>query len=152
MKAVALFIATGAGSGYAPVAPGTFGSVVGLIIYFLTWRWPASWQAVLLAVISLVGIWASTVAERHFGREDPGQVVIDEVAGQLLTLFLLGVGPVWAIVGFLIFRVLDVIKPWPARQLEVLPSGLGIMADDLMVGVYGWIIMRVLLGVAARVF
>jgi phosphatidylglycerophosphatase A len=152
MKALALFIATGAGSGYAPIAPGTFGSAVGLIIYFLTWRWPASWQAGLLVAISLVGVWASTVAARHFGREDPGHVVIDEVAGQLLTLFLLGVGPLGAIVGFFVFRVLDIIKPWPARQFEALPSGLGIMADDLMAGAYGWIIMRVFVGVAARVF
>jgi phosphatidylglycerophosphatase A len=152
MRALALFIATGAGSGYAPVAPGTFGSAVGLLVYFLTWRWPAAWQVALLAAISLVGIWASTVAARHFGREDPGQVVIDEVAGQLLTLFLLGVGPIGAVVGFFVFRLLDIIKPWPARQFEALPAGLGIMADDLMAGVYGWIIMRVLVSVAARVF
>jgi phosphatidylglycerophosphatase A len=150
MKAVALFIATGAGSGYAPVAPGTFGSAVGLVLYFLTWRWPASWQAALLVAISLVGIWASTVAARHFGREDPGQVVVDEVAGQLLTLFLLGVGPIGAIAGFFLFRLLDIIKPWPARQFEALPAGLGIMADDLMAGAYGWVLMRLLVLVAAR--
>jgi phosphatidylglycerophosphatase A len=150
MKAVALFIATGAGSGYAPVAPGTFGSAVGIVLYFLTWRWPATWQAALLAAISVVGIWASTVAARHFGREDPGYVVVDEIAGQLLTLFLLGVGPIGAAAGFFIFRALDIVKPWPARQFEALPAGLGIMADDLMAGAYGWVLMRLLQMAATR--
>jgi phosphatidylglycerophosphatase A len=91
--------------------------------------------------ISLVGIWAADVAARHFQREDPGHVVIDEVAGQLVTLLLLGVGIAGAVIAFFVFRILDIIKPWPARQLERLHGGLGIMADDLMAGAYGWIIM-----------
>ncbi len=102
-------------------------------------------QGVLLAVISLVGIWASGVAARHFDREDPGQVVIDEVAGQLLTLFATGVGVSGAVFGFLVFRALDIVKPWPANRFEALPGGLGIMADDLMAGVYGLVIVRVVI-------
>ena len=99
----------------------------------------------------MVGVWAASVAARHFGREDPGPVVIDEVAGQLLTLLLTGVGVGGAIVGFFLFRVLDIFKPWPARQLESLPGGLGIMADDLMVAVYGNLLMRLFVLAAARI-
>jgi phosphatidylglycerophosphatase A len=143
MRRAAVFIATAAGAGYAPVAPGTFGSAVGILIYFITRGWPAAWQAALVALIVVVGTWASTEAAHHFGREDPGFVVIDEVAGQLVTLFLLHVGVVGAALGFLVFRALDIVKPWPARRFEDLPGGFGIMADDVMAGVYGWVIMAV---------
>lgn len=142
MRRLALFIATGAGAGYSPFAPGTAGSAVGLLIFFLSHGWPLVWQVGLLAGITVVGIWASGEAARHFNREDPGHVVIDEIAGQLLTLFLLEVGLAGAVLGFVVFRVLDIVKPWPARQLEDLPGGLGIMADDLMAGAYGWVLMR----------
>ena len=141
MRRLAVLLATAGGVGFVPVAPGTAGSAVGILIYFLTYRWSASAQIALLGAITIVGVWAAHEAERHFGREDPGAVVIDEVAGQLLTLFLLGVGALGATLGFLVFRVLDVVKPWPARQLEALPGGLGIMADDLMAGAYGWILL-----------
>jgi phosphatidylglycerophosphatase A len=142
MTRVALAIATAAGAGYSPLAPGTVGSAVGILIYFLTWKWSATSQIVLLLGLTIVGTWASSVAARHFKREDPGYVVIDEVAGQLLTLLLTGVGIGGAVVGFFVFRVLDIVKPWPAGRLEALPGGFGIMADDLMAGVYGWLIMR----------
>ena len=86
---------------------------------------------------------AATSAAEHCGRHDPGQVVIDEVAGQWVTLLLTGAGPIGAVAGFCLFRVLDVTKPWPARRLEGLPAGLGIMADDLMVALYGNILMQI---------
>ena len=143
MKRVAIVLATAAGAGYSPVAPGTAGSAVAILIYFLTRHWPSAWQIWLTVGVSVVGIWAANEAAKHFDREDPGQVVIDEVAGQLLTIQLLNVGIFGAVAGFLVFRVLDIIKPWPARQAEALPGGIGIMADDLMAGVYGWLIMWV---------
>ena len=92
MKRFAVLMATAGGAGYAPFAPGTAGSAVGLLIYFLMRTWPALWQVAVLASISGVGLWASGVAARHFNREDPGEVVIDEVAGQLATLCLTGAG------------------------------------------------------------
>jgi phosphatidylglycerophosphatase A len=141
MMRLAVAIATIAGAGYFPIAPGTVGSAVGIVICLLTRQMAPAWQIGLLVAISLVGIWAADVAERHFQREDPGHVIIDEVAGQLMTLLLLDVGVTGAVIGFFVFRILDIIKPWPARQLESLHGGLGIMADDLMAGVYGWIIM-----------
>jgi len=150
MNRLAVLLATSLGAGYFPVAPGTAGSAVGVVIYLLTRHRSAPEQIGLLAVISVVGVWASSVAARHFGRDDPGPVVIDEVAGQLLTLLLTGVGVGGAIVGFFLFRVLDIFKPWPARQFESLHGGLGIMADDLMVAVYGNLLMRLFVLAAAR--
>jgi phosphatidylglycerophosphatase A len=141
MNRLAVAIATSAGAGYFPIAPGTVGSAVAIVIYLLTRHMAPSWQVGLLVAISLVGIWAADVAARHFQREDPGHVVIDEVAGPLVTLLLLDVGIAGAVIAFFVFRILDIIKPWPARQLERLHGGLGIMADDLMAGAYGWIIM-----------
>ena len=137
MKRLGVVLATVGGLGYFPIASGTVGSAAGVVIYFLSRHWSASWQALLIVVVSIVGIWASSVAARHFQREDPGAVVIDEVAGQLVTLYMTGVGWRGALLGFLIFRVLDVIKPYPANRFERLHGGLGIMADDLMAGVYG---------------
>jgi phosphatidylglycerophosphatase A len=150
MNRLAVLLATSLGAGYFPVAPGTAGSAVGVVIYLLTRHRSAPEQIGLLAVISVVGVWAASVAARHFGRDDPGPVVIDEVAGQLLTLLLTGVGAGGAIVGFFLFRVLDIFKPWPARQFESLHGGLGIMADDLMVAVYGNLLMHLFVLAAAR--
>lgn len=142
MRRLAVVIATSGGAGYFPIAPGTVGSAVGIVIYFLTRQWTPASQVTLLAAITVVGIWASHLAAEHFGKEDPGYVVIDEVAGQLTTLLLLNVGLAGAAAGFFLFRIFDIIKPWPARKFEDLPGGLGIMADDLMAGVYGWLMLR----------
>ena len=141
MKQLGVAIGTVAGVGYLPIAPGTWGSAVAVILYLVTrqWAWPA--QLALLLVVSVVGIWASDVTAKALNREDPGPVVIDEVAGQLVTLFMTGAGLYGAIIGFFVFRIFDIIKPWPARQLEDLPGGVGIMADDLMAGVYGWVVV-----------
>lgn len=141
MKQLGVAIGTVAGVGYLPIAPGTWGSAVAVILYLVTrhWAWPA--QLALLLVVTVVGIWASDVTAKALNREDPGPVVIDEVAGQLVTLFMTGAGLYGAIIGFFVFRIFDIIKPWPARQLEDLPGGVGIMADDLMAGVYGWVVV-----------
>jgi phosphatidylglycerophosphatase A len=143
MRRLALFISTVGYVGYAPVAPGTFGSAAGLAI-FLAVRATGS-TAVELAVIAIlfaVGIWSGTVAEHHFGGVDPAPVVLDEVVGMLITLCLLPVNLAGAILGFFVFRVLDVIKPFPSARLEKLPGGLGVMADDGMAAIYGNLVMR----------
>lgn len=148
MKTFAVVFATAGGAGYAPFAPGTFGSLVGLVIYLATRFSPLEWQLGLLAAITVIGVWAATVTERVLGEDDPGPVVIDEVAGQMATLVLTGVGITGAILGFALFRVLDVAKPRPIDRLERLPRGYGIMGDDLMAGLYG----NLLLQAAVRVF
>jgi phosphatidylglycerophosphatase A len=129
--------------GFVPIIPGTFGSLAGLILYFLLLpvaRWEIYVGVILL--ITLIGIWSAGKAERETGIVDPSFVVIDEVAGQLITLFL--IPPSWHFVlaGFVLFRFLDIVKPTPARQAERLPHGWGIMADDVLVGIYGCILMH----------
>ena len=145
MTRLGVGFATVGGAGFFPFAPGTVGSAVGVAIYMVTRHWSALPQGLLLAAITLVGIWAAGVADTALAREAPGPVIIDEVAGQLVTLFLTGVEWSGALVGFLLFRVLDIIKPFPARQFERLHGGLGIMADDLMAGVYGLALTMLLL-------
>jgi len=145
MSRLARWLATAGGAGYSPFAPGTAGSAVGVGIFLLTRHWPLWWQAGLVALVSIVGVWASSVAAVHFQREDPGQVVIDEVAGQLVSLLATGAGVAGAIVSFFFFRVFDVIKPWPANRAERLPGGWGIMTDDLVAGVYANLVLLVLM-------
>jgi len=140
-----LLIATGLGVGYAPLAPGTAGSLLGLALHALLYLAGGPLAAVGGALAAAVlGFWAAGAAERHFGRRDPGQVVIDEVAGQMLTLAFLPLTAGTAAAGFLLFRLLDILKPFPARRLEALPGASGIMADDLMVGLYANLLLQAL--------
>lgn len=145
MNRVAVLLATAAGAGYAPFAPGTVGSAVGVAIYFLTRHWSLSAQAALAVAAIVAGVWAAGVAARHFQREDPSQVVIDEVAGQLVTFAFTGVSVGGIAIGFVVFRILDVIKPWPCGRLESLPHGVGIVADDVMAGLYGNLLLQILI-------
>jgi len=145
MKRIAVWLATVGGLGYAPIAPGTFGSAAGVAVYWLTRHWSNPAQLAIIVVVSLVGTWAATRAAVHFGKEDPGQVVIDEVAGQLVTLAFTGAGVAATVAAFLIFRILDIIKPYPANRFERLPGGVGIMADDLMAGVYGCVLVHLMI-------
>jgi phosphatidylglycerophosphatase A len=142
MRRLALLISTCGYVGYAPIAPGTFGSAAGLAVLYLV-RFTGSWFVEVSVIVGLfaAGIWSGSRVERDYDRQDPGYVVMDEVVGMLITLFLVPMTPVSALVAFLIFRVLDIFKPFPARRLEHLHGGLGIMADDAMVGVYGNAIM-----------
>lgn len=145
MRAVALAVATCLGVGYVPFAPGTFGSLAGLVLWAaLPGTLPA--QAIAIGLSFGLGAWASSAAEHHFRATDPGPVVVDEVMGMLVTLFLIPVGWQGAFLGFFWFRLFDVIKPYPANRLERLPGGFGIMADDLMAAVYANVALRATLG------
>jgi phosphatidylglycerophosphatase A len=146
----ALIVATACGVGYAPVASGTFGSAAGLLVWAVLPP-DATIQAAAIVLTFVVGSWSGTVAERHFGRQDPGEVVIDEVLGMLITLFLNPVGWAGAFVGFLLFRLADIVKPFPARRLEHLYGGIGVMADDAMAAVYANLALRAMIAVANRV-
>jgi phosphatidylglycerophosphatase A len=143
-----LFVATCGYIGYVPVAPGTFGSAAGLVVLAVI-RWSGSTALEFAVILFLLGIgwWSSNVAEKAFGGVDPAPVVLDEVVGMLITLAFIPVNIFGAITGFLLFRLFDVIKPWPANRLEALPGGLGVMADDAMAAVYGNLAMRVLVAV-----
>jgi len=145
-RTAALVIATACGVGYVPIASGTFGSAAGLVLWAFI---PPAFtpQLVTIAVLFALGSWTGTVAERHFGRIDPGEVVIDEVMGMAITLFMNPVGWRGAAAGFMLFRIFDVIKPFPASRLEQLPGGVGVMADDAMAAVYANLALRALLAI-----
>lgn len=146
MTRFAVFVATFAYSGYFPFAPGTVGSAAGLLVYLIVW-WSGSLavEAGLILVLFAAGVWAGTTAERYFGGIDPGPIVIDEVVGMLITLAFVPVGLSGAAAGFVLFRIFDVIKPFPAGRLERLHGGLGVMADDAMAAIYANAALRVLL-------
>jgi phosphatidylglycerophosphatase A len=142
----ALAFSTCLGLGYAPVAPGTVGSAAGLAVWALLPTSPTV-HGVVIVLVFAAGAWSAGVAERHFGATDPGPVVIDEVMGMLVTLFMVRAGWPAATAGFLIFRIFDVIKPPPANRLERLHGGIGVMADDFMAAVYANVVLRVFLAI-----
>jgi phosphatidylglycerophosphatase A len=154
---LALFIATACGLGYLPVAPGTFGSIAGILLYaivqlafppifvpglrksFEIQAWSSAWAAVpIVAVIAVLGVWAADRCAKYMGAKDPQKVVIDEVSGQHLaySLGLAALNWKYLVLGFILFRVFDIWKPFPVRQAESLPGGWGIMADDWIAGIY----------------
>jgi phosphatidylglycerophosphatase A len=140
---LAVFVATVAYCGYFPIAPGTAGSAAGLIVYLLVW-WTrsAAVEVALIVAVFAAGVWAATEAERFFGGIDPGPVVVDEVLGMLITLAFMPVGVATALAGFVLFRIFDVIKPYPANRFERLHGGFGVMADDAMAAVYANLVLR----------
>jgi phosphatidylglycerophosphatase A len=147
------------GVGLIPFAPGTWGSLVGVGL-FVAWRHlDARWQTwaqarglspagaetaesaaalLLLLALFLGGIWAASRVEKITGKKDPSTVIVDEIIGQLITYLFLPRGAGWGLLlaGFLLFRLFDILKPFPAPQLETLPGGLGAIADDAMAGIY----------------
>ena len=143
MAGLAVFIATFGYVGYFPVAPGTAGSLAALLLYAVVrWAGTPAVELVTMIAVLVTGIWAAGGTERALDRKDPGPVVIDEVLGMLMTLAFMPLSWGGIAAGFVLFRIFDVIKPFPAGRLEHLPGGLGIMADDAMAGVYGQIVMR----------
>jgi phosphatidylglycerophosphatase A len=136
-------IATWFGCGYWPLGPGTIGAAAAILIALLL-GWPPSAAGVAAACLLLPAIWASGAEAVNSGRKDPGHVVVDEVVGQWVTL---AGAPVldwkWCLAAFALFRLFDIVKPPPVRQLERLPGGVGIMADDVMAGLYGALVLVV---------
>jgi phosphatidylglycerophosphatase A len=144
-------VATAFGAGYSPIAPGTAGSAVGLLLFWPLHRLPIAAQVGAVIALYLVGVAASTRVARGLGVEDPGLVVVDEVVGMWTSMLWLPLSPWTAAAGFVLFRVMDVVKPYPARQFEALPGGWGIMTDDLMAGAYANLVLRVgLVALGAR--
>ncbi len=163
---VALGIAT-CGVGYLPLAPGTWGSLLAIGFYLalrlaIYGRFSNSndtlglqptflaVEVLLIALVAVVGVWAASRTERALNVKDPGKVVVDEVAGQLIALLAVplvidGFWVVWLILAFLLFRFFDIVKPYPARRLESLHGGLGIMADDLVAGVYAGLVLALVI-------
>ena len=128
------------GAGYAPVASGTVGSFVTGVAIWLLPLTPLR-IAIALVVVTLVGIWAGSRVERVLGKKDPGVIVIDEVAGMLLSVILLPRTIPVLITAFLLFRLFDIWKPFPARESQALTGGVGVMVDDLIAGFYTLILI-----------
>jgi len=164
----ALGVAT-CGVGYLPLAPGTWGSLVAVGYYLVLrlavfgrfsnsndtadaiFHWTfLGGELVAIAVVSSLGIWAASRTERILQIKDPGKVVIDEVAGQLIALLAIPLvvdkfWVLWLVLAFLLFRFFDIVKPYPARRLESLHGGLGIMADDLIAGFYAALVLALVI-------
>ena len=141
-RAVILFISQGAYAGRFPVAPGTVGTVVGVFLYLgMKGLPPGQYLAVCVFVI-LVGMWAAGRAEIILGRKDSPSIVIDEIAGFLTAMFMVPSGWIFIVTGFLLFRVFDILKPWPLRRLEALHGGPGVMLDDVGAGIYANVLLQ----------
>jgi phosphatidylglycerophosphatase A len=141
-----MIIATGCYSGYLPKAPGTWGSLVGLLIFFLLHTLDVSTYLIVLAGLFLVGTFAAGEAEKIMDHKDPGLVVIDEIVGMLITMVAVPATPLTMVLGFILFRIFDIFKPFPVNFFDQrFHGGLGIMLDDVIAGLYSLVILQVLL-------
>lgn len=138
-----LFIAQGAYAGRFPVAPGTAGTVVGVLLYLGMKGLAPGWYLSLCVLIFLAGTWAAGRAEVMLGRTDSPSIVIDEISGYLVAMFMAPTSWGFIVAGFFLFRAFDIVKPWPLRRLEKLHGGLGVMLDDLGAGIYTNIILQI---------
>jgi len=142
-------IATAAGIGYIGRGAGTAAAVVYCtIVFFAAAYYTALWQLLLLAVILVAGVWSANVLEKEWGH-DNNKIVIDEVAGMMITLLFVPLTIKYILTGLLLFRFFDIVKPFGIRKAESLPGGWGVMADDVLAGAYAWLLLQVI--VAAKV-
>jgi len=141
VKTLCLSLATGAGVGYLPGAPGTYGTLLAVAIYYFLPKSPVKYLLFLIGAI-LIGIFTASQAERHFQKTDPSQVIIDEMAGFWLTMWAQPATWLNVILGFILFRFFDIVKPFPLRHIERIKGGMGIMLDDLLAGVYSLILLK----------
>ena len=143
MRRLAVFVCSFGYIGFFPFAPGTIGSAAGVVLYLAARRLGVPYvDLAAIVVLALAGVVLTRACEEHLQCVDPGPIVIDEVMGMLITLFMIPVGWLGILLGFLLFRALDVAKPFPARQLERLHGGFGVMADDAMAAVYANLLLR----------
>ncbi|MCZ6639204.1 MAG: phosphatidylglycerophosphatase A [Candidatus Dadabacteria bacterium] len=143
-KGIAKLIATVFYVGLIPIAPGTFGTIAAIPLFYALSFTPLYLYLAITVLIILISVWASGVAEEIFGKTDPSEVVADEVCGYLVTMILVPVTLGNIFFGFLLFRLFDIAKPYPIRKFERLPGGLGIVMDDVMAGIYSCITLHIL--------
>jgi phosphatidylglycerophosphatase A len=131
-----LFCATGCGVGKMPVAPGTFGSLIGILLAWCASGWPIGWQALFTMIFCGFAVWVAHKAENLIGTKDPGMIVIDEIAGILIACLGVSLTAASAIIFFILFRLFDILKPFPVGWLDRhLSGGIGIVADDVAAGI-----------------
>lgn len=137
------FLAFGFGSGKAPVAPGTFGTLVGIPAYLLLQPLAIYIYVAVVAGMFGLGIWICHVTERDLGVHDHPGIVWDEIVGYLITMFLAPAGWMWIALGFVLFRLFDIWKPFPIRQIERrIQGGFGNMLDDALAAIYAWLVLQ----------
>lgn len=141
---VALLLGTFFYLGYSPIAPGTVGTVGAILVYYLLTYLSQPIYFLFLLGFIILSVWVSTEASAAFEKADPGQIVIDEVCGYLVTMFLIPTTILNIVLGFFLFRFFDVLKPTPIRRLEGMHGGLGIVADDIAAGIYANIILQII--------
>jgi len=151
-KNLSKFIATFAGVGLFPIAPGTIGSIAGLGVLWAISFASSDFYQILLQLLFLIifipiGVIASSAYEKHFGKIDPKEVVVDEVVGIMITLFALPFTWINIIAGFILFRFFDIVKPFPIGKLQNIKGGWGIMADDIAAGIVSAAILRILINI-----
>tara|TARA_Y100000780_G_C13481579_1_gene338737 strand:- start:97 stop:561 length:465 start_codon:yes stop_codon:yes gene_type:complete len=151
MIRLAFAIATVFKAGYIPIAPGTVGSIIGLLVFWLIKDYASfTIEMFVAAALFFAGVWASTIVEQVLERHDPGVVIVDEVVGMLVALMLLPPTITVMFVAFLLFRVFDIIKPYPARWCEQLSRGWGIMMDDVVAGLYVNVLIHIILWIVPQ--
>jgi len=137
------FLAFGLGSGAAPVAPGTFGTLAAIPLYLLLAPLPLWGYLLAVVAVSLLGIWLCDRTSRDLGVHDHPGIVWDEFAGYLVTMIAAPSGWLWIAVGFVLFRLFDILKPWPIRWIDrQVHGGFGIMLDDLLAGVFAALVLQ----------
>jgi len=144
-KAVVIFIAQGAYAGRFPVAPGTAGTLVGILLNLGMKGLSPGLYLVVCLFLFVLGTWVAGRAEKALGRTDHPSIVIDEIAGYMVSMFM--VPPAWGflIAGFLLFRFFDIVKPYPLKRLQEIHGGLGVMLDDIGAGVYTNIVLQMVM-------
>jgi len=140
---VGFFLAHGFGSGKLPWAPGTFGTLVAIPIYLLIYPFPYPLYAAIVGVMFVVGVWLCQITEQALRAHDHPSIVWDEIVGYLITMFMAPSGWVWVLMGFVLFRALDIWKPFPIRQIERrVRGGFGNMLDDALAALYAWLVLQ----------
>jgi phosphatidylglycerophosphatase A len=139
---IAIFIAQGAYSGRSPFAPGTAGTVAGVLLYLLLMDLGAAAYGIACAAVTALGIWTAGRADAIFGTKDNRTIVIDEIAGYLLSMLLVPAAWQYIVAAFFLFRFFDILKPYPLHRLESLPGGWGVMLDDIGAGIYTNIVLQ----------
>ena len=138
-------LATGFGVGYSPVAPGTLGTLIAIPVYYFLSAIPSPLYEITLVGFFFLSVWISENAEIFFGKKDDQRIVIDEMMGFLITMLWVPKATHFIVIGFFLFRVFDILKPFPIRRLERgLKGGFGVVLDDVMAGVYGNIILQII--------
>lgn len=153
MNKIILFFATNAGLGYAPVAPGTFGTLMGIPLFYLMAPLSPELFSLTWLAILLLSFWSANGAGKIFNVTDDGRIVIDELIGYLTTIAFLPFNWPIAIAGFLLFRFFDIVKIWPASWFDTkVKNGFGVVMDDVVAGIYAAVCLRLLMNFAPQIF